>query len=255
MKYAIIENEEFARINLRNVIETVKPEYECVFTAETVEECVRYFSSSPDAQLIFMDIELDDGDCFELFRNVKVNIPVIFTTAYDKYALKAFKVNSIDYLLKPISESDVLEALVKFENITAPRAASDYRQIAEDLSKKRTRHRMLINNGDVYSFIHTDEIAWFEAEDKYVSIVMKTGKKTLTDFASLGEILQVLDSNEFFQVSRSAVASISSISKISKYFKGRLRVELKAGDTTRIETVSAARRPEFLDWLGHTGRG
>lgn len=251
MKYAIIENEEFARINLKEVIETVRPAYRCAFTAETVEECVKYFGSANDIQLMFMDIELDDGNCFEIFRRTEIKTPVIFTTAYDEYAIQAFKVNSVDYLLKPVSEEDVVRAIRKFESMQMP-PASDYRAVAAEISRARSRRRILISNADSYSFISTDDIAWFEAEDKYVSIVLRSGKRMLTDFSSLTDVMEVLDPDRFFHISRSVVASIESIGKISKFFKGRLRVNLAAGATERTETVSAARRPEFLGWLGHS---
>lgn len=253
MKYAIIENEEFARINLRNMIEAVRPEYLCVFTAETVEECVEYFSSRPDVQLIFMDIELDDANCFELFRNVKIEIPVIFTTAYDEFAVKAFKVNSVDYLLKPITEKDVLDAIEKFEKRISVQGLEQI-SVANEMARAKIRSRILVSSGDSYSFIHTDDIAWIMAEDKYVSIVTTDGRVRLSDFGSLGELTDVLDPLEFFQISRGVIASISSIVKISKFLKGRLRVELRAGESSRSEIVSAARRPEFLDWVGHTGK-
>lgn len=251
MKYAIIENEEFARINLREVIETVRPAYRCAFTAETVEECVRHFASANDIQLIFMDIELDDGNCFEIFRRTEFKTPVIFTTAYDEYAIQAFKVNSIDYLLKPVSEEDVERAIRKFESMQAA-PGPDYRDVAAEITRARSRRRILISDAGGYSFVSTDDIAWFEAEDKYVSIVLRSGKRMLTDFASLADVTEALDPDRFFHLSRSVVASIESIGKISKFFKGRLRVSLIANGVERTETVSAARRPEFLGWLGHT---
>lgn len=251
MKYAIIENEEFARINLREVIGMVRPGYECAFTAETVEECVRFFSAPNDIKLIFMDIELDDGNCFKIFSRTDINTPVIFTTAYDEYAIQAFKVNSIDYLLKPVSEEDVERAIRKFESMQ-PRQTPDYRGLTAEITKARTRRRILISNVGGYSFVSTDDIAWFEAEDKYVSVVLLSGKKMLTDFGSLSDVMEGLDPERFYQLSRSVVASIESIGKISKFFKGRLQVNLTAGAETRTETVSAARRPEFLGWLGQS---
>lgn len=252
MKYAIIENEEFARINLREVIESVRPGYKCVFTAETVEECIGYFSADPDIQLVFMDIELDDGNCFEIFRRTEIKTPIIFTTAYDEYAIQAFKVNSIDYLLKPVSEEDVERALRKFESIQS-HSPRDYRDMAAEITSRR-RHRILISDSGGYSFVSTDDIAWFEAEDKYISIVLLSGKRLLTDFASLSDVMEALDPDRFFQISRKVVASIESIGKISKYFKGRLQVNLEVSNEKRTETVSAARRAEFLGWLGHTAR-
>ena len=120
MKYAIIENEVFARLNLQNIVETLRPGYQLVFTAETVADAIAGISSNSDLDLVFMDIELDDGNCFEIFDRIMVKTPVIFTTAYDDYAIKAFKVNSIDYLLKPVVEDDMKAAIEKFEEHTAP---------------------------------------------------------------------------------------------------------------------------------------
>lgn len=252
MKYAIIENEEFARINLQMVIEGVRPGYVCAFTAETVEECVKHFSADNDIQLIFMDIELDDGNCFEIFRRTEVKTPVIFTTAYDEYAIQAFKVNSIDYLLKPVSEEDVERAIRKFESMQPESKVPDYGKLSGEMAGARKRQRILLSTAAGYSFVSTDDIAWVEAEDKYVSIVLKTGKRAVTDFASLADVMEILDPERFFQLSRAVVTSIEAIGKISKFLKGRLIVTLTAAREERTETVSAARRHGFLEWLGQS---
>lgn len=199
-----------------------------------------------------MDVELDDGNCFKIFNHTEIKIPIIFTTAYDEYAIQAFRVNSIDYLLKPVSEDDVERAIRKFESMQMASVPS-YREVGDELSRNRQRRRILISDSDGYTFVATDDVAWFEAEDKYVSMVLRSGKRMLTDFASLADVMDVLDPDRFFQLSRSVVASIESIGKISKFLKGRLRVCIESGGVDRTETVSAARRPEFLDWLGHTG--
>lgn len=252
MKYAIIENEEFARINLRETVKTVRPDYILAFAAETIEESLRYLSKHNDIDLIFMDVELDDGNCFEIFNRIEVKIPVIFTTAYDEYAVRAFKVNSVDYLLKPVSEEELETSIIKFEERNS--VAHDYRQLAESIPDKKIQKRFLISDGAGYSFVHAEEIAWFEAEDKYVSIRLKSGKSLFTDYASLSDLTHILDPELFFQISRSVISSISAITKIDKYYKGRLQVKLQAGSEHRTETVSAARRPEFLEWLGHSGK-
>ena len=250
LKYAIIENEEFARLNLQNIIESICPESTLLFTAETIEESVESISLHQDCDVIFLDIELDDGNCFEIFRKIEVKPPVVFTTAYDEYAVKAFKVNSIDYLLKPISESDVTIAVKKLYN--SMHRNRDYLQAADEMSEYKKRNRMLVCTGTEYMHINTTEIAWFEAEDKYVNIVTVSGRKIITSFESLPYVMKALDSNQFFQLSRSVVASITSISRVSKYFKGRLKVELRAGEHIRTEIISAARRNQFLEWLGHS---
>lgn len=252
MKYAIIENEEFARRQLQQTVQTLRPASVLLFTAETVEESLEKLAEHPDVELIFMDIELDDGNCFEIFRRQQVDTPVIFTTAYDQYAIRAFKVNSIDYLLKPHESDDVAAALRRFEARTAP-VIPDYAQVAAALAPAPpTRTRLLVSSGADYYYVPVSEVAWLESEDKYVMVVLLDGHRRLTDFASLQEVAGVLPPASFFQLSRSVVASISAITKVSKHFKGRLRVELKAGERRRSETVSAARRPEFLDWFGYS---
>lgn len=120
LRYAIIENEELARRNLQAQIEQARPGAQMLFYCETIEESIAAIREHPEVSLIFMDIELDDGNCFEIFRRVEVKAPVVFTTAYDEYAIKAFKVNSIDYLLKPIEQADVETAIAKFEMRQAP---------------------------------------------------------------------------------------------------------------------------------------
>lgn len=248
MKYAIIENEEISRINLLEIIKKIRPTYECVFTGETIADTVEYFSTHHDVQLLFMDIQLGDGNCFNIFSHVEIDIPIIFTTAYDEYALQAFKVNSVDYLLKPIIEEDVMSAICKLEKIQ--HLKHNYQDIAKVLTTNR-RDRMLIGNNAGYALVKTEDIAWFEAEDKIITIVMKNGRRMITDLPSLGDAMSKLDPNVFFLLTRSVIASIDSITKVSKYFKGRLSVELKALDYSRTEIVSSQRRTEVLKWLGY----
>lgn len=260
MRYAIIENEEYLRENLRMMVTSICPEAECVFTAETVEESIGFFNRENSAdndesgvELIFMDIELDDGSCFEIFEAVEIDIPVIFTTSYSEYAIQAFKVNSIDYLLKPVADDDLRRAIQKFSKRNASERVDPevYRNLSPEPTARRIRNRLLVSSSNGYSYINTGDIAWIEAEDKYVSIVTTDGSMTLTDIKSLGDVAEVLDPDNFFQISRGVIASIGSIGKVSKYFKGRLKVELQAGGRRRAETVSAARRDQFLEWLGY----
>lgn len=251
-KYAIIENEKFARINLQNTVSRLRADYECVFTAETIEDCVAFFSKKPDIQLIFMDIELDDGNCFEIFRSVDVRTPIIFTTAYDEYAIRAFKVNSVDYLLKPLQDDDLERALSKFESHAEP-SVMELSNYGKNSSRKM-RTRLLVSSGQNYMFVQDDDIAWLEAEERYVYIVCKNGRSLLSDFTSISEVAAVLNPDKFFQISRSVLASIDAIKKVSKYFKGRLNVTIDATGRSRTEVVSAARRDAFLEWLGHTSR-
>lgn len=251
MKYAIIENEEFAQLHLNNMIRSIRGDWECVFTAQTVEDSISELEGAPSLDLIFMDIELDDGSSFEIFNNMEIKIPIIFTTAYSEFAIQAFKVNSVDYLLKPFDELDLTKAIEKFEENYNKENVRDYGKLSEAFSITKRPKRLLISDSSSYSFLNVDDIAWFEAEDKYVSVTTIAGKSILTDLKSLSNISDLLDPDDFFQISRSLIVSIKAIGKVERHFKGRLSVSLHAGSILRKETISSARRNQFLVWLGH----
>lgn len=250
--YIIIENEEYALINLKQMIGQLRPDYELVFTAESVEESVAFFQTNPKIDLIFMDIELTDGNCFEIFRQVDINVPVIFTTAYNDYAIQAFKVTSIDYLLKPIAEQDLSLALAKYERLKSPRMP-DYQQLLSTLGIRKSstqRERILITIGDNYSYVNTADIDFFMRDEKYVYVVLNNGKRHITEFQNLSEVEAGLDATRFFQLSRNIIVCITAITKVSKWFTGRLKVSVGKGEYAQSVVVSAARRSSFLEWLG-----
>jgi Response regulator of the LytR/AlgR family len=251
MRYAIIEDEQFSRQRLQLTIERLHPDYVLDFAGSAIAEAVSYFQGKPDVDLVFLDVELADGNCFDIFDEVNVNAPVIFTTAYDEYALKAFKVHSIDYLLKPIADSDLSLAITKFERlrrqgITVP----DYKHINQLIDGKDHSQRILTISGDNFIHINISDIAFFMSEDNYVYAYLTSGKRKITNFNNLAELEAILSNNDFFQLSRNITASISSIKSVSKYFRGRLLVRLAIGHDTMEVTVSANRRDAFLDWLG-----
>lgn len=248
MKYAIIENEYLSLESLRKKIEMIRPDYEIVFTAESVEDSVEYFNGSPDVELVFMDIELVDGNCFDIFAKADIRSYIIFTTAYDDYAIQAFKVNSIDYLLKPITEQDIINAIDKFERMHGKRQI-DYSNIGGMIMNRKPRRRFLLLSGDKYSYAEIQDVAFFISEDKYIYAVLKSGRRRMTEFKNLSETEGLLADADFFQVSRNIIASITSVNSVSRYFSGRLRVIVKAGDEQHEIIVSAARRKQFLDWL------
>ncbi|MGI6224019.1 MAG: LytR/AlgR family response regulator transcription factor [Prevotella sp.] len=248
MKYAIIENERYARENLQKIVQQLRPDWELLFTAQSVEESVVYFKGKPDVALLFLDVELDDGSCFDILRAVKIEIPVIFTTAYNQYALKAFQLNSVDYLLKPITKESVEKALTKLESFSS-HFPHDYQPLVKSV-KSGPRNRILVTSGDNYAFLPVEQIAWFISEGKYVGVVQRDGHHRLTDFSNLQEVMEQLNHEVFFQLARHIVASIYCVSKVSKFFAGRLQVTLRAGEKVENITVSAARRKEFLNWLG-----
>ncbi len=247
--FAIIEDETFAMCHLQKMIERLRPNWRLSFTAKGVEQSVEMLQAYTDVDLIFMDIQLGDGECFEIFRRIECNKPVIFTTAYDEYAIRAFKVRSIDYLLKPVDEEELEGAIVKFEEMTGgetPGDVPDYSAAAKEMY----RGRILLRSGDNYAYINSEDIAYVMSEDNCVFIYPHHGPRRLTEFANLQEIMERLDTHNFFQPSRNIIASINAVEGVSKYFRGRLKVKLTANGNTIETLVPAARKEEFLDWLG-----
>lgn len=246
MRYAVIENEEIARQSMCAMMARIRPDYEQAFTAESVVGAVEALRAHP-VDLVIMDVELTDGDCFEIFNRVRVTTPVIFTTSYSEYMLRAFRVNSIDYLLKPVTPDDLARALEKFETLAATRQVPDYAAFAR---KASPRNRILTVSGDNYDYVLIDDIAWVVSEDKCIFAVLSDGRRRLTEYANLSSAAEALRGHDFFQVSRGVLAGISAVGSVSKWFGGRLVVTLRAGKATQRETVSAARRDSFLAWLG-----
>lgn len=245
MKYMIVEDEFYARRSLIELMKELRPDWTLDFHAESVEDTVDYLESGKKPDLCLMDVELVDGNCFDIFRRHPMDIPVIFTTAYDEYALQAFRVNSIGYLLKPLDSEALRTMLDKFDRIffRAPETAV--------LPQSRGINRILTSVGDRFDYVGHEDVAWFVSEDKYVYLYTRDGRKLMTTFRSLLNVEPLLDSRLFYRVSRALLISISSIDCIQKHFKGRLEIRLKAGKTEVKEIISAAKRADFLDWVGN----
>lgn len=253
MRYAVVENEEYARLSLCRMMEELRPDWKCVFTSESVEDTLTALEDEKMPELMFMDIELDDGNCFNIFEKVHISCPIVFTTAFENFALQAFEVNSVGYLLKPITFEKLAGMLAKIERLgRSLKSIASLPDERKDTVPMARHGRILISRRDGYGFISSDEGAFFSAEDKYVTVTLKEGKNYMTNFANLSECMKVLDPNNFFHLSRNTVVNIDAISKVTKYFKGRLNVEICAGTEKYNVTVSAARRTEFLNWLGHS---
>ncbi len=251
-RYAIVENEYFALENLSSIVANLRPDCELVFTAESVEDTVALLKEKPGIDLIFMDIELEDGNCFEIFRHVEVDVPVIFTTAYDSYALEAFKVSSVAYILKPVTAEAVEAALGKFDRLEkAFGGHEEYRKIMEAVSGIREKKRRILTCvGDGYYYVDIADAAYFLSEEKYVFVVTFSGRRYITTYANLQQVAEDLDSATFFQITRNAIVNIRAISAIKRYFRGRLKVLVTCGSQSLELFVSSAKREEFLAWIG-----
>lgn len=193
--------------------------------------------------LIFMDIQLLDGCCFDIFDVVEVRTPIIFTTAYDQYALKAFKVNSVDYLLKPVDEDELVAAVrkmdYKYDNI---------RNLIESyMPTVRYKARISVKTGDIYRFLLIDEVAYFISEDGFTYAVTNNETKHIVDY-TISSLETQLDPKRFFRLSRGCIVSIDSIEKITAYFNSRLKVTLKGRKNISI-ILSRVRVPDFLNWI------
>lgn len=247
MRYLVIEDERFAFVEITRMMAKLRPDYKLIGRTESVADTVLFLKNNL-VDLILLDIRLADGSCFEIFEHVSVSTPIIFTTAYDEYAIQAFKLNSIDYLLKPIDESDLLVALNKFEQRhTERKTIVDYKALEHALFGNYKRNRFLIHIGDTYEHIDVADIAFFYSEEKVIFINTFSNRRCIIDY-TLTEIESQLDKKSFFRVSRNCIANIHAIVKISKYFNSRLKLTFQP-DCPQEVLVSRERSADFLRWV------
>lgn len=248
-KVIIVEDETAAAVNLRSMLSTVVGEVEVVALLESVEESVEYFRGDVDADVVFMDIHLADGDSFRIFRSVEIDIPIIFTTAYDEYALEAFKVNSIDYLLKPFGEEELRRALDKLNRLTAServaRRGSVERMVAE--SESEVVQTMLVRYKDKIIPVKMDDVAYFYTYAERVTLTTLSGESYPVD-KTLEALSQQLSEDKFFRANRQFIISRRAVKDIAVWFGSRLALNLTVETPERI-IISKARVPEFKQWL------
>lgn len=246
MKVVIIEDETAAARNLQSIVRSVIPEAEIAALLESVEESVEWLSSNPAPDLLLVDIHLGDGESFRIFDLVDVACPIIFTTAYDQYALEAFKVNSIDYLLKPIRPEELRRALDKLERLTQ----SDRAQYANRISEVAASHNkstFLIYVRDRIVPVRSDQIAFCHTSSERVTIHTCNGEEYSYD-KSLETIAAALSPIDFFRANRQFIIARDAIADISVWFGSRLAVNLRFPTPERI-VISKARVPEFKRWI------
>ncbi|MCF8373534.1 MAG: LytTR family DNA-binding domain-containing protein [Bacteroidales bacterium] len=254
MRILIIEDEPFAQAELKRLLASVSSEAKIIGTIDSVEKSIDWFQQNPEPDLVFLDIQLSDGLSFEIFEHVKFKCPVIFTTAFDEYAIKAFKLNSIDYLLKPIRKEALQQALDKFAEMKtmykdAPSFSISPEQVHQLLNFRQPSYksRFVARVGDTIRHISVDDIAYFFAEDNVVFLVAKSGSKQIIEY-NLEDLTKVLDPARFFRLNRSYIVDIDSVVKVSKYFNSRLAIELKPPVKDQI-LVSRVKVPDFIKWM------
>lgn len=247
IKYLIVEDERFAYDEMKRMIHKLRPNYQLINWTETVIQTIDFLQQN-SVDLILLDIRLSDGSSFDIFEQISVSIPIIFTTAYDEYAIRAFKVNSVDYLLKPIDEADLIAALEKFErNRTITPIIPEYKKLEDALMQNRKKNRFLIQVGDSYHYIDTSDVAYFYSEEKAIFLHTFSNKRYIIDY-TLDQIERMLDEKVFFRASRNCITNIRSIKKISKYFNSRLKLTLEPNCPHEV-LVSRVRVTDFLSWV------
>lgn len=251
MRLVIVEDETAAAVNLQAILRKLAPEAAVEAVLESVQEGVDWFGSHPMPDLVFMDIHLADGDSFRIFERVEVTAPVIFTTAYDRYALEAFRVNSIDYLLKPISEADVERALNKLRRLTGFER-KDYGDRVRTLAAERRsavqeQQAFLVHVRDKIIPLKREEIAYCYTRDERVTACDMQGRSYQLD-KTLETLQTLLPEADFFRANRQFIVSRRAVSEISVWFGSRLTLSLTVSLPERI-VIPKARVPEFKRWL------
>ena len=254
IKILIVEDEIPAQINLKKLIDRCCPDGSVVMTLTSVRQTIKWLEENPDgADVIFMDVELSDGICFEIFEHVTINAHVIITTAYDNYAINAFKVNSRDYLLKPIGDEDMKRAWERCRESIESRASANIETLLDMVSRanvtrdKEYKKRFIVKTGEKIIIIPVEDIAYCFSEDKSTYAVNRNGTRRLLDY-SLDMVQEMLDPKLFFRISRSYIVSINAIENISKHLGTRLKMQLNPPTTEEV-VVSRSRTSDFLEWL------
>jgi DNA-binding LytR/AlgR family response regulator len=248
MKIVIVEDEILAAEKLKRLLNKIDSDIEVFKVLESVEDSINWFASHPTPDLIFMDIQLDDGISFEIFDAVKIDAPIIFTTAFDEYAIRAFKVNSVDYLLKPIEQEALNIAIQKFKTIYMEKRSFEDRvsNVFKQLSKQY-KLRFFIKVGIKFQSIQVNSICCFFVEERNTFLKTINGKTYDLDY-SLEQLQKMIDPAQFFRINRNFLVNINCISEIISYSINRLKVKLE-NNLEEGAIVSRDKVSEFKRWM------
>jgi two-component system response regulator LytT len=250
MKVLLLEDEFHAAQFLRQSILAVDSRIEVLASLESVADAVEWLKANPMPDLFFMDIHLADDLSFEVFRKVRITAPVVFTTAYDQYAIRAFKYNGIDYLLKPIQQTELKQAIDKAKQFTQqPQLNLDEIALLVSAAKEKKvfRERFLVPQGEQLKLIATSQVAWIESKGGVSTLATKDGKKMVIDF-TLDQLEEELDPKLFFRINRSLLVGLDSIKKINQWFTRRYKLEVQPPTEEEV-IVSRERVGDFNKWL------
>jgi two-component system response regulator LytT len=258
MKILIVEDEEMAMKKLQKTLLSVEHTADIVGMAGSIQEAVEWLETHQAPDLILMDIQLADGKSFEIFERTDVKSTVIFTTAFDEYAMKAFKVNSIDYLLKPVQKDELKAALDKFRRVkslygssggeTLRKVENLVKELQQQIQPREYRQRFLVKQGQKLISMETQQIAYFFVDGGLTFFTSLEGKKYVVDY-KLDELEAMLDPGRFFRISRSFCIAVTSVDQIRDYFGSRLILQLKPVIDKEV-LVSREKVSEFKKWMG-----
>ncbi len=249
MKAIIIEDEKLSADHLATLLKKVDSSITIIATFDSVKKSVEEFKKGLKADLLFVDVHLADGISFDIFSKISIDTPVIFTTAYNEYAIKAFKINSVDYLLKPIGVEDLGAAVEKFKKLNGANQTAVLDNISNAYQgiNKQYKNRFMVKIGDTISSIKTEDILHFVSEDGMVLLVTENNKRYVIDY-TLDNLETLISPDIFFRINRKVLINISSVQKVSSYFNSRLKINsstLKDEDSV----VSRERVNDFKHWL------
>lgn len=249
MKVLIIEDENRSANRLVKMLLEIDPNIEIIEKIESVRNALSFFKKEPEIDLVFSDIQLSDGLSFEIFEQVKINIPIVFTTAYDEYAIRAFKVNGIDYLLKPIDPKELEQSIIKFKSFKKNNEPTDLSKLVDLIKVKETSYktRFLIKIGDRIKTVYVSEISAILSEDKGTYIVDKKGTRHLIDH-SLDKTYTMIDPHLFFRINRKYIIAIDAIKEIYNWKNSRLKILIINHDDNDV-IVAREKVAEFKEWL------
>ena len=247
MNVLLIEDEKPAAARLRQLIVGILPNAQIFGPLESVALTVEWLKAQPQPDLLFCDIQLADGYSFEIFDQVQVSSPIIFTTAYDQFAIRAFKLNSVDYLLKPIDAMAVEQAILKFKSQRIP-PQTDISWIKDLLSDRpEYKSRFVVKFGEKIQALETEEVAFFFSEEKMTFLQTHKGKKFVLDY-TLDQLERLLDPHKFFRINRKYISSFSAIKEIHTFSGSRLKLRLHQCEDNDI-FISRDKTAAFKDWL------
>lgn len=259
MKVVIVEDEELAAEGLTLALQRLEAKVEVVAVLDSVRAAVAWFNNNPKPDLAFFDIQLADGLSFAIFEQCNISCPVIFTTAYDEYALRAFKVNSIDYLLKPFEATDLQKALEKWRllrgesNPELPPNAELMRllmqQMTQQIRQEPYKSRFMVKIGDNLLSVNSQDIDYLYSENKIVWLRHQNGRKYLIDY-TLEQLEELLDPALFYRINRKYIIAISAIKSVAAYTNSRLKVFLKDPPDKEDILISRERVESFKGWMG-----